>query len=145
MFTDLYGYSFKAEMWTRALAQMDKTLPSYREAKLHLANLERLIRRFEREVPVELLDTMPVKQLRKKRGQYKQRVAQQDKRVDKSLRALIEESALRELQLDGQKYKRLVRGHVQKRVADLNRQMNQIAKKTLRLQYRAVARVLSGK
>src|SRR6185437_8356096 len=118
MFTDLYGYAIKAQIWNAVLDnfERDRDLPSYREARLNIANLERLTQKFKREFSADLLRTMTQEKLRKKRGQFKYRVSQQDKLVDKSIRRLIEDSIVRELQSlpGGQRFtKKKVRGAVQ--------------------------------
>ncbi len=146
-FTDCYGYSCKAHLWTLILEGFDKTVPSYRAAKLSVANLERAIQKFDRECTAERLDTMTEKKLRKLRGQLKRRVAQQDKIVDKNLRKLLEEKVLRDLHSfpEGKKIKAAqLRGAVQKRLAGINRDTHRSAQKALRASYNAVAAVLGG-
>ena len=146
MFTDLFGYSLKAQLWTLALQNFDKTLPSYRQAHIHLANLERMIKKFEQK-PLDLLEKMPDKKLRKLRGQYKRDVAQQDKQVDKSIRKLIEEEMLRTLNSTpgGQNIKaKQLRGAVQRRVASINRDVIQRGQRALG-SYQAAAAALDGK
>jgi hypothetical protein len=141
MFTDLYGFKFKAEFWAYILEKMDKDLPSYRDAKIHVAHLGRLTKKFEREFPTDLLETMPAKQLRKKRGQFKKRVAEQDKLVNKSIRKVIEDAVVRQFPNIPRKK---IRGHVQEYVLKLNRDLNRETQLALEKSYAAVRAALSG-
>jgi hypothetical protein len=135
-FSDFYGFEFKAKFWAFVLESIDADLPSYRAAKINIANLERLVKKFDRTFPPELLETISDKNLRQRRGQYKQRVAQNDKLVDKSIRKLIEEMVIRDFEKEAQPgakkiTPKKIRGGVQKYVARTNQAVNKQLKKTL--------------
>ena len=145
MFTDLYGYALKAKLWSLVLENIDEKLPSHRKAKIQLANLEALTKKFEREFPSDLLLRVPEKKLRKMRGQFKSRVAQKDKLVDKTIRKLIEESVVPDLQNAGVKITaKKIRGAAHEYIIKMNKMANERAEQALRESYDAVAKVLGG-
>jgi len=147
MFTDLFGFAIKAQLWSSIFEdKFDKSLPAYRKARIDLANLERLTKKFEREFTSEMLLSVPEKKLRKARGQFKHRVVQQNKAVDKSIRTLIEETAVGDFKSAGVQTvtAKKLRGIVQRYVAQVNREATQKAKKALQQSYEAVVAALSG-
>ena len=102
-------------------------------------------RRFHREFPTKLVLTLPEKELRKMRGQYKYKVSQQDKLVDQCIRTLVEEAMVESVQQHGRRVsQKQIRGSVQKRLAALNRSISEKSQKTLQQSYEAARRVLGG-
>lgn len=159
MFTDLYGFATKVQVWTVFIANLEE-FPSYRTVKIRLANLERLINRFDKEVPTDLLLSVPEKKLRKIRGQYKRRVAQEDKKLERCIRQLIEEAIIHDFGCPvnerlllkpsfppppgGKAKPAQIRGAVQNGVARVNRYILAKSQLALRESYEAARSALGG-
>jgi hypothetical protein len=145
---ELFGFELRAKMWDQILNNFPKDLPSYRSTRQSIAGLERVIQKCEKEIPAEAILRMPEKKLRKLRGQCKYRVSQQDKIMTKKICKLVEELVIREINSSevGVKLRsgKVLRTHLQKRIAETNRLLNERAQKTLSGRSSAASKALYG-
>ena len=86
------GFELKAAVFKQFVAPSYLSdLPSHREAQIQVEKFERMVEKFSKKYPIEVVKSLPKKKLRKLRGHDKHLINAQGKIVDRVCMKMIEE------------------------------------------------------